>query len=444
MPANFRISFKQTGVKDPVLVNNGKTKTITWTLKGHKGLKRERYMPPFKTLLPTVAFAIPNTWNGIALTLKQRIKRIHIPTELKNIHDPVSLYLYLQHNLENVETSFLSQYYTFTDGNKILENGYASIFDKAALLYKILKDQGNNVKLGIVISKSNPTYPKIPGIGGSFDGFFLSARKPGNGMFNGAFVLVGDSLFLFPGNRYTPLGYIPPEFQEAFYLNITDGSVDIIPALPAEDESFIVERKCKIDGNDLLVTETRLLKGYAEMEERKLAELKEKELKERKEMELASIWKNAELLEFTHTDFDSINLPLKETLSYRVKDFLLNEGELILFQIPSFYTEDSMFSPVRHYNIYLWKPAYYKLTTYLTATKPLIARYIPKGTMVQDSGYYYTYSIYKKRKGYKIEESFRRAISEIPKKDATSYLKCIATPVEYSRKWFIFKSKSKK
>ncbi len=443
-PSNFKIAFAQKGVNDPILVNNGKTLTITWTLKEHKGIKRERYMPPYKILLPTVAFAVQSTWKDIARNIEKEANMINIPAILQDKNDPVALFLYLQHNLENVKSPFFAQYYNLTDGNRVLENGYASIFDKAALLYRVLKKQGKKVKLGLVLSKDNPSFPKIPGIGGTFDGYFLSAREPGNGMFNGAFVLVDDSLYLFPGDRYTPVGYIPPEFQEAFYLNITDGSVDILPALPAEGESFIVERNCRVEGNDLLVTERRLIKGYAEMQERRLAQLKPKELKERKEMELATMWKNAELINFSHTDFDSVNLPLKETLSYRVKDFLLTEGNLTLFQIPSFYNGDSMFSPIRNYDIYMGKPAYYKLTTYITIGKAFSTRYIPKGTIVQDSGYYYTYSIYRKKNGYKIEENLRRAVSEIPRKDATSYLKCIATPVNYSRKWFILKPKGKK
>ncbi len=444
IPANFKINFRQFGVKDPFLLNNGKVKVITWSIKEHHGIKREKYMPPYKTLLPTVAFAQATTWGNLASVLEKKITNLGVPKELSNENDPVSLYLYVQHNLENVDAPLISQKYIFTDGRKIIDNGYANIFDKAILIYNALRKRGKKVKLGLLISKDNPTFPKLPGIGGAFDGYFLSAREPGNGMFDGAFVVVDDSLYLFPGERYVPVGYIPPKFQEAFYLDITNGTIDILPGLPAEGESFIVERKCRVDGNDLLVTEIRKFKGYAEMKERELAKLKPRELKQKKEMELARMWQNAELLSFEHTDFDSINAPLEETLSYRIKDFLLNEGNLVLYRIPSFYTGDSLFSPQRNYDIYMAKPLYYKLTTFITLGKKLSTLYAPKGTMVQDSGYYYTYSIYRKRNGYKIEENLRRAISEIPAKDAPSYLNCISTPVMYSRKWFIMKTKNNK
>ena len=443
VPSSIRISFRGINVPDPLLTNDGTTQTFIWKIEHHSGLKRERYMPPYKTLLPTVAFSISDTWQKLAGTINSSINFPNIPKELLQITDPVKLFAYVQHNIENVNAPMLASNYAFKDPESILKNGYANIFDKASLIYNVLKKQGRNVKFGVVLSKNNPQFPKLVGIGGSFDGYFLMANMPGNAAFDGAFVLVDDSLYLFPGIRYTPPGYIPPKFQGAFYLNVTEKKVDVLPEIPAEGESFIVERRCRIEGNDLLVTETRTIKGSAEIKERELATLKPKEVWQRKEIELARMWKNAELLSFEHTDFDSITLPMKETLSYKVKGFLFNEGMLSLFRIPSFYNEDSLFSPNRIHPIYVEKPAYYKLTTYITLGKGFKTLYAPKGTMVKDSGYYYMYSVYRKKNGYKVEEYMRRAISEIPKENAMNYLKCIATPVEFSRKWFILKKKTR-
>ncbi len=442
-PSRIKISFRGIDVPDPYLSNDGTTQTLTWKIVNHPGLKRERYMPPYKTLLPTVAFTITSTWEKLAERLNASINFANIPEELLSIKDPIKIFAYVQHNIEYVKAPLLSENFQFIRPKEVLKNGYANIFDKAILIYSALKKQGHSAKLGIILSKDNPQFPKLAGIGGTFDGYFLMAGEPGNAAFDGAFVIVDDSLYLFPGNRYTPPGYIPPEYQGAFYLNVTTKRVDVLPEIPAEGESFIVERRCRIDGNDLLVTETRTMKGYAEIKERELATLKPHEVWQKKEIELARIWQNAELLDFEHTDFDSITLPMKETLSYRVKGFLLKEGNLNLFRIPSFYTEDSLFSPNRTYPIYMAKPSYYKLTTYITLARGFKTLYTPKGTMVKDSGYYYMYSVYRRKNGYKIEEYMRRGISEIPEKAAMDYLKCIATPVEFSRKWFILKKRMK-
>ncbi len=443
VPSTISIDFKEVNVPYPLLTNDGTTQTFTWKVEHHPGLKRERHMPPYKTLLPTVAFSISDTWSNLASTINSSMNFADIPKELLQFKDPVKLFAYVQHNIEYVNAPLLSSEYTFKDPQSIIKNGYANIFDKASLIYNVLKKQGRNVKFGIALSKSNPQFPKLVGLGGCFDGYFIMAKTPGNAEFDGAFVIVDDSLYLFPAVRYTPPGYIPPEFQGAFYLNVTEKKVDVLPEIPAEGESYIVERRCRIQGNDLLVTETRTIKGSAEIKERELATLKPKEVWQRKEIELARIWKNAELISFEHTDFDSITLPMKETLSYKVKGFLVNEGSLNLFRIPSFYNEDSLFSPKRIYPIYVEKPAYYKVTTFITLRKGLQTLYAPKSTMVKDSGYYYMYSVYRKKNGYKIEEYMRRAISEIPKENAMNYLKCIAMPVELSRKWFILKKKTK-
>lgn len=439
VPSSVKINFKEIGVPDPLLTNDGKNQTFTWEIKKHPGLKRERYMPPYKTLLPTVAFTLSNTWQNIAETIESSLKFEDIPKDLLSIKDPIKLFIYTQHNIEYVNAPFLSSKNMFNEPKTIIKNGYANIFDKAILLYTVLKKQNHNVKLGIVLSKDNPQFPKLPGLGGSFDGYFLMANTPGNGAFDGAFVVVDDTLFLFPASRYTPPKYIPPKFQETFYLNITDKKADILPQLSAESESYIVERRCRLIGNDLLVTETRTISGLAEIKERELAGLKPREVRQIKEMELSRIWQNAELISFEHTDFDSISLPMKEVISYKVKGFLLEEGNLTLFRIPSLYTEDSLFSPNRIYPIYIEKPSYYKLTTHISLGKRLKTLFSPKGTMVKDSGYYYMYSVYRTKNGYKIEESLRKGISEIPKNNAHDYLKCIGTPVEYARKWFLLK-----
>ena len=440
-PSSMPIQFSQKDVPQPTLTNNGTIQTFKWEVMNNHGLKRERYMPPYKTLLPTVSFAISNTWHKLANTLNASTNFTDIPKELLKRKGPLNLFYYVQKNIEYVNAPLLSATFKFNSPKSVMKNGYANIFDKAVLLYNTLKNEGYNVKLGIVLSKDNPEFSKVVGIGSGFDGYFLMANTPGNSAFDGAFVLVDDSLYLFPGIQYTPSGYIPPKFQGAFYLNITDKKVDVLPEIPAEGEGFIVERRCKLDGKDLLVTETRTFKGYAEIKERKLARLKPREIWQKKEMELAKIWKNAELINFEHTGFDSLNIPLKENLSYRVKGFILNENNFSLFRIPSFYNEDSLFSPNRNYPIYMGKFAYYKLTTSISLGKGYKPLYIPKGTMVKDSGYYYMYSIYRKKGGYKIEENMRIGVQEIPKEKSLNYLKCIAKPVELSRKWFILKTK---
>ncbi len=424
IPSTFSINFYQERLEKPRISNKGNKLAYTWEAKDLYGIYSEPYSPPASYILPFLTFGSKQTWRSIANYITSNLASLQMPAK-QQFQTPFALYNDIQKNIEYVPCPPSYSHYRFRKLSGIITDGYANLLDKSSLLYAILKSKGYKVKFYLVKTKNEPITTIVPQLG----------------LFDGACVLLNDSVYLFPASRYTPYGYIPPAYQGGIYLDTQTGEIGRIPLLIPEDEKTVVKRDCLIQGDDILVTETRIYKGYNNARIRNLGRFKDDEIRKRIEKKLAMVWGNASLLNLSYTPFDSLSQTFTLELQYKVGQYIHHSGKLIMFKLPGIFRKSAMMSLFRHYPLFLQNAISYTYKNSLVIPGNFKIVSMGRPNLIRTNEAMYKISYLSSKKRIIKEESFIRVNDIIEQNEYKKYLNVIESGVKNSENWIILKSK---
>ena len=360
---NLFISNAKFEVAGPRATEEGE-EVYEIVFKNWPGVVQEPSMPPLTKVLPFGIFFehIDSVKYRDSLLTLSELKELpqSLNEELKSdssLMDTLeSCFYYITRNIRFVDIP-LNDYspYPHLPG-EIITNRVANSFDKAFLLYSILKKLGIKSTLVLVPDKNRGPEDIAP-----FTPLFYS----------GAVVQV-DSIYLNPESEFQRFGYITPRYQGTTGFDVFGLKRVEIPLVSPDKEAVIIRRTVRIDSTGTVyINEEREFRGAYEKAMRSLKRLKPQELRKEVERIVSYIDPRARLVNFKFDSFENFDKYLNLKVEYYIPSYAIRAGDFILFKLPGIrYDVQDVAQRERVY------PVYHE---HLSMQKHIIRLYFPRG-----------------------------------------------------------------
>jgi len=360
---NLFISHAKCEVAGPRRTEEGE-EVYEIVFKNWPGVVEEPSMPPLTKVIPFGIFFehIDSVkYRDSLLTLSELTELPHsLNEDLKSdssLMDTLeSCFYYITQKIRFVDIP-LSDYSPYPHlPDEIITNRVANSFDKAFLLYSILKKLGIKSTLILVPDKNRGPEDITP-----FTPLF----------YTGAVVQV-DSIYLNPESELQRFGYITPRYQGTTGFDVFGLKRVEIPLASPDEEAVIIQRTVRIDSTGAVyINEEREFRGAYEKAMRSLKRLKPQELRKEVERIVSDIDPRARLVDFKFDSFENFDKYLNLKIEYYIPSYAIRAGDFILFKIPGVkYGVQDVAQRERVY------PVYHE---HLSMQKHIIRLYFPRG-----------------------------------------------------------------
>lgn len=353
-------------------INLGKSEKYTWTIENQKAIKLEKYMPPFRDILPLLIVSSIASWQEIGevwrdLFNKQLKVKDEIVQKCWDLADNVNsekdkvykIFDYVQKNIRYVAVSLGSTFFTPRDVNETFKDKYGDCKDQTALLVSMLRECGIKAYSALIRTSSQTDI--------NYGGVNLGEIKydmPSMGEFNHTIVVaeVKDNLIcLDPTDKNTKFGEVGFYIQGNKALLIKDNQIEFIdlPILNLKDNTLKITHTIAIKDNfDIEGNYQFFYNGAKEQRNRGYFQSLVEPEKEKEFIKgiLNKLISGAEVTDFDISDPFDLSKDFNIRVGYRKSNALLHVQDSLVFIPFSKYADnfsDLAADKERIYSIYI-------------------------------------------------------------------------------------------
>ncbi|MFQ5645374.1 MAG: DUF3857 domain-containing protein [bacterium] len=429
LPRDRSVKYRTRRISDlrPVITEKGDTKTYLWEIENMPELISEPMMPPWADVAPRLAVSsfsfwqeVSNWFNGLLsdqfeLDEPARAKVKELVAQAADTREKArNIFHYVASKIRYVGLEYGQSGYKPHRAKEIFLNKYGDCKDQATLLVAMLRQ----VEIPAYLVLINTT-------GGGRVIKDLPMMQ-----FNHCLAVVdidGEKFWLDPTAGTCSFGDLPKGDQDrhVFVMYSMLGSFDKTPLYPPENN--VLQRSTNLEirldesvhGYSTLLTRGNYNIGFRGYKYHK--PIKRERILKRM---LNSLYPGGELINYSFSDLDDLNAPVKITMEYAGPKFLKQAGSLRIFQLPGVgISAGSVSLSKRKYDIFF--KALSRTENLITITVPpnLSVRHLPGPIEKEAVGLSYKSSYRKQENKIVFKETRTIAKARISAADYPEYKK---------------------
>jgi len=295
-----------------------------WEIRDAPQLFPEPMMPPTGAFAPRLVIAFPKaTWAEVAAAFRKRAGG-DAALATKGV-PPRALFDQVRQStrLEHVPLDALPDGPARPDA--VLVRGYGTEVERALLLAALLRGAGHRAETILVRSRDDgPLVAAAPRLRG-FSKAVVRLATPG-----------GKTIWLQADDEDRGFGELSPDVQGAEGLDLATGKLLTVPVRPVVQESKArtVEVTLAPDGS-ATARESLKLRGRYAADYRGLKDLTADQLRKWATRYVGSEVPGAELVDFSHSDFNNANAEERLSFVYRLPGLAQRAGDFLLLRLPN-------------------------------------------------------------------------------------------------------------